>query len=194
MNVCLNHFYILVETGCVSEMQNPIQFSSQKYDNISFFQCKRSCCTYIQRMRVWHHSFSHWCWQKWDFYFFNEFPHLLFSSSICGALTNNDKWLFGESNNVDSLFEFRKRWAKGWWLSKNGYLDFAFNHFIEDITWKIEENRAWPSGGRKSDCFIDMVWDIFCRCDSDTIFGVRFYEIALIDLLESAFFGLVKII
>jgi hypothetical protein len=145
-------------------------------------------------MRVGHHSFSHWCWQKWNFYLFNEFPHLLFSSSICGALTNNDQWFFGKSNNIDSFFYFRKRWTKGRWLSKDGYLDFALNHFIKDITWKIKENRAWSSGGRKSNCFIDMVWDIFCRCDSDTIFGVRFYEIALIDLLEGAFFGLVKII
>lgn len=47
MNVCLNNLYILVETGCVSEMQNPIQSCSQKYDNISFFQCKRSRRTYI---------------------------------------------------------------------------------------------------------------------------------------------------
>ena len=39
-----------------------------------------------------------------------------------------------------------------------------------------------------------MVWDVFCRGNSDTIFGIRFDKIALINLLEGSSFGLIKVI
>ena len=145
-------------------------------------------------MRIRHYSLTHRCWQKWYFDFFNEFPYLFFGSCISHSLTNNNQRFVSESDDINGFLDLRKGWTKSWRLGENWYFDFSFDHFIEDISGKIQKNRAWSADGCESDCLINVIRDVFGWSDSNAVFCVGFHKIALVNLLEGSFFSLIEIV
>ena len=145
-------------------------------------------------MRIWHHSFSHWRWQKRNFYLLNKFPNLIFCSSISSSLANNYQGFLCKSNYINGFSDFKGWWTEIWRLCEDRYFNLSLNHFVKHVTRNVQENRSWSSCCCKSYSFVHMIRDIFSRCYSDTVFCVGFDKIALIDFLEGSSLSLVKIV
>jgi hypothetical protein len=193
-NVDLDQFYVFVETGWQTEMENPVEPGAKEDDEVGFFESCRASCADVEVMRILNHTFSHGSGEERNPSRVNELTNLLLCSSIGAPLSNDHQRSFVLSQQLNSFINLSLLRSVERRSNKGKLVDGFVNSSAEDVTGKVEEDRAGSASDGGSDCLLDMVGDIPGIGDSDAVLDVGLDEVELVNLLEGLLGGLAEVV
>lgn len=69
---------------------------------------------------------------------------------------------------------FHKKWK----------LNTLFHSLLQYISRQVQKNRPWPPNDRHFNSLLNMIRNILCSCNANTVLCVGFHKVYLINLLK----------